>query len=417
MDGPEPLTKARGAEDGEPVGDIRGPEAQGARLREVAWLFLRLGATTFGGPLVHIAMMERESVRRKWVTREQFLDLVGITNLLPGPSSTEMAMHLGHARAGGWGLVVGGACFILPAALITVAFAWAYVAFGKLPETTAILYGTKPVIVAVVAHALWGLGKTALKRRSIMVLAVGSAIACALGAHELLVLALAGLAAAAIGAPPRAKEKSVKEKSAQSNAAMGAQVGAGVIASGALAAGAAPFGLAPLFFTFVKIGSILFGSGYVLLAFLRADLVERLHWMTEGQLLDAVTIGQITPGPLFTTATFIGFVLGGGAGAAVATLGIFLPAFVFVAASGPIVRRIRASARAGAFLDGVNAASLALMAVVAARIAKAAIVDPVTVGLTVVSLAVLLRFRPNATWLIGGGAAIGLLARAAGVHM
>ena len=391
---------------------------RGARLREVAALFFKLGATAFGGPLAHIAMMEREVVRRGWVTRQQFLDLVGVTNLLPGPNSTEMAMHLGHVRAGAPGLVVGGACFILPAAAITLAFAWGYVRFGRLPETAAILYGTKPVIVAVVAQALVNLSRAAVKRRALAAIGLCAAGAAAAGVNEVLVLAAAGLVASVIGGAPRgtaapstpgaARAPEEEKRSLGIGGAVAAQA-----AGAAAAAGAAPFGLAPLFLTFAKAGSILFGSGYVLLAFLRADLVERLRWMTEAQLLDAVTVGQITPGPVFTTATFIGYVLGGGAGAAVATAGIFLPAFVFVAASGPIVRRIRSSARAGALLDGVNVASLALMAVVAARLGKAAIVDPLTAVLAVASLAALLRFKPNATWLILAGAAIGLGARAA----
>lgn len=421
----------------------------GARLREVAALFFRLGATAFGGPLAHIAMMEREVVQRGWVTRSQFLDLVGVTNLLPGPNSTEMSMHLGHARAGTPGLVVGGACFILPAAAITIALAWAYVRFGALPETTAIVYGTKPVIVAVIAHALVRLARAAVKRRWLAVIGIAAAVAVVAGANEILVLAASGLLAAAIGAPaspaspgPGAAPLLIPGAAGTASGAAGtasgaagtagsaasaagtasgagsaAAAGAAGAAVGAGVVGAVPFGLGTLFLTFAKTGSILFGSGYVLLAFLRADLVERLRWMTEAQLLDAVTIGQITPGPVFTTATFIGFVLGGGAGAAAATIGIFLPAFVFVAASGPIVRRIRASARAGAFLDGVNVASLALMAVVAARLGRAAIVDPLTVIAAVAALAVLLRYKPNATWLVLGGAALGLAARAAGVRI
>jgi chromate transporter len=420
-----------------------GDEGGRARLPEVAWLFLRLGATAFGGPLAHIAMMEREVVRRGWVTREDFLDLVGVTHLLPGPNSTEMAMHLGHARAGAPGLVVGGVCFILPAAAITAGLAWAYVHYGRLPETAAILYGTKPVIVAVVAQALVHLGRTAVKRRSLAVIGLAAVIAAVLGVHELIVLAATGLAAAAIGgaptdpkgapadpkgaptAPNRAPDARSPDEKAPSpgEEARSSAFGAGLSAQAALGAGAgaagagvagvaaAPFGLWPLFLTFAKIGSILFGSGYVLLAFLRADLVERQRWLTEAQLLDAVTVGQVTPGPVLSTATFIGYVLGGGAGAAVATLGIFLPAFLVVAASGPVVRRLRASPRARALLDGVNVASLALMAVVTARLGRAAIVDPLTACIAVASLAVLLRFKPNATWLVLAGAAVGLAAR------
>lgn len=402
------------------------PEDRAARLREVAWLFFRLGSTAFGGPLAHIAMMEREVVARGWATREEFLDLVGITNLLPGPNSTEMAIHLGHKRAGAAGLVVAGTCFILPAAAITVALAWVYVRFGALPQTAAVLYGTKPVIVAIVAQALVKLATTAAKRARIAAIGVGAAAAVVLGANEIAVLFAAGLAAAVVGRRPDAGAAKVPgastgEAESGGNESTGADTksarttrNALLFAAGAPAAAAgagAAFGLLPLFVFFVKIGSILFGSGYVLLAFLRADLVDRHHWLTEAQLLDAVTAGQITPGPVFTTATFIGYVLGGGPGAFVATAGIFLPAFVFVAASGPIVSRIRRSARAGAFLDGVNVASLALMAVVAAQLGRAAIVDPLTAILGVASLAVLLRFKPNATWLVLGGALVGLAAK------
>jgi chromate transporter len=402
------------------------PDRSG-RLREVAWLFFRLGATAFGGPLAHIAMMEREVVRRGWVTREEFVDLVGVTNLLPGPNSTEMAIHLGHKRAGAPGLVAAGACFILPAAAITLGLAWAYVRFGQLPETAAVLHGTKPVIVAVVAQALVTLARTAVKRRSLALIGAAAAVAAGLGVNEVLVLLAAGaLATALAGGPPRApsgdlapegtpsSETRVPAPSPADPRGPGRKLNALLFAAGPAAAGTAlPFGLWPLFLVFLKIGSVLFGSGYVLLAFLRADLVDRLHWMTEAQLLDAVTAGQVTPGPVFTTATFIGYVLGGGAGALAATVGIFLPAFVFVAASGPIVARVRRSVRARGFLDGVNVASLALMAVVTARLGKAAIVDPLSAVVAVASAAVLLRFRPNATWLVLAGAAIGLLARAA----
>ncbi|MEZ4297236.1 MAG: chromate efflux transporter [Polyangiaceae bacterium] len=395
------------------------------RLRELAGLFLWLGATAFGGPLAHIAMMEREVVvRRRWMTRVQFVDLIGVTNLLPGPNSTEMAMHVGHVRAGVPGLLVAGGSFILPAAAITIAFAWAYVRYGALPETAAILYGTKPVIVAVVAQALVKLARAAVKRSALAVLAVGAAVAAALGVHEVAVLAAAGALSMLLGGGPSMRgeqrgaggadgEPGARKREGLAAQAAGASAAVGSGAAVGVAAGA-KVGLGPLFLVFAKTGGMLFGSGYVLLAFLRADLVERLHWMTEAQLLDAVTVGQVTPGPVFTTATFVGFVLAGAAGAAVATVGIFTPAFVFVGASGPIVRRVRASRRAGAFLDGVNVASLALMAVVAARLGKAAIVDPITAAAALVSLAVLLRFKPNATWLVLGGALLGLAARALG---
>ncbi|RKG48673.1 chromate efflux transporter [Corallococcus sp. AB011P] len=370
-------------------------------LGEVARVFLRLGLTAFGGPAAHIAMMEDEVVRRRaWLPREEFLDLLGATNLIPGPNSTELAIHLGHRRAGWPGLLVAGACFIVPAMLLTLAAAWAYVRFGTLPQAGALLYGVKPVILAVVLQALWGLGKTALTTRPRAIVAVGAAVASALGVNELLILALAGGSLAAwlhLRSAP----------APTSMLALSPLALHGVTAVTATAS--APFSLGGLFLFFLKVGSVLFGSGYVLLAFLRADLVERWGWLTEAQLLDAVAVGQFTPGPVFTTATFIGYLVGGVPGAGLATLGIFLPAFVFVALSGPLVPRLRRSRTAGAVLDGVNAASLALMAVVTWQLGRAALVDGWTVALAVLGAVLLLRWRVNSAWLVLGGAAVGLL--------
>jgi chromate transporter len=363
-------------------------------LRELAALFLRLGATAFGGPAAHIAMMEDEVVRRRgWLTREEFLDLLGATHLIPGPNSTEMAIHVGHRRAGFPGLVVAGACFIVPATLIVSAIAWAYVRFGRLPAAEGLLRGVKPVVIAVVAQALYGFARTAVKTVPLGLVAVGAAVAAAAGVHELLLLAVGAVAAARLA---HARRVQLPLLAVLPPLAVGA-------------AAAVPFSVSSLFLVFLKIGSVLYGSGYVLLAFLRSDLVERLGWLSERQLLDAVAVGQVTPGPVFTTATFVGYLLAGGTGAAVATLGIFLPAFVFVALSGPLVRRVRSSPVAGAFLDGVNVASLALMAVVSVQLARAAITDVWTGALAVASAVLLLRFRVNSSWLVLGGAAIGLL--------
>jgi chromate transporter len=368
-------------------------------LGELAWLFARLGCTAFGGPAAHIAMMEDEVVRRRgWLTRERLLDLIGAANVVPGPTSTELAIHIGHDRAGWPGLIVAGACFILPAVAIVLAIAWAYVRFGALPAIGGVLYGVKPVVIAVVAQALWGLGRSAVK--SVWLGAVGlAALAASLaGTDELVVLAAAG-AAVALGraslrrtAPPAAGWAPLSLAGAATGTATGT---------------ATAVGLGPLFWVFLKIGTVLFGSGYVLLAFLRSDLVERLHWLTEAQLLDAVAVGQVTPGPVFTTATFVGYVLGGGGGAAVATLGIFLPAFVFVAISGPLVIRIRNSPSAGAVLDGVNVASLGLMAAVALELGRAAVVDVPTVAIAGAGAVALIRYRLNSAWLVLGGAVVG----------
>ena len=348
--------------------------------------------------------MEEEVVRRRgWLTREAFLDYLGATNLIPGPNSTELAIHIGQGRAGWLGLLVAGTCFILPAAVVVTALAWAYVRLGALPAVAGVLYGVKPVVIAVIVQALWALGRTALKSRGLVVLATVATLAAALGVHELAILALAG-AVMALGTRllDGAKMGMTGAIALTGSAAAGTATGAAAVA---------PFGLWPLFAVFLKIGAVLFGSGYVLLAFLRADLVQRLGWLTERQLLDAVAVGQITPGPVFTTATFIGYVLGGTPGAVVATVGIFLPAFVFVALSSPLVPRLRRSATAGAVLDGVNVASLALMAVVTWELGRAALVDPLTIVTAVVSVVLLVHFRINSAWLVLGGAVVGLMLR------
>ena len=367
-------------------------------LREVVTVFLRLGVVAFGGPAAHIAMMREELVRRRrWVTDERFLDLLGITNLIPGPNSTEMAIHLGYVRAGAWGLIAGGACFIVPAMLIVMALAWAYVRYGALPVTAAMLWGVKPVIIVIVVQAMWALGRTAI--RGPIALALGLAIAALAltGVHELALLFGAGV----LNVVARLRRRA----SVAMLALLAGTVPAEVAAASAAVASVS---LSTLTLTFVKIGAVLYGSGYVLLAFLRADFVERLGWLSEGQLLDAVAVGQFTPGPVFTTATFIGYVLAGWSGAVLATVAIFLPSFVFVAASHPLLPRLRGSPRAAAFLDGVNVAALGLMAAVAWQLGRAAIVDVTSAVIALASAVALLRYRVNSAWLVGGGALIGL---------
>jgi chromate transporter len=366
-------------------------------LRELAWVFGKLGCTAFGGPAVHIAMMEDEVVRRRrWMTHARFLDLVGASNLIPGPSSTELAIHVGHVRGGWPGLVVAGACFILPAVAIVTAIAWAYVRFGALPAVAGVLYGVKPVIIAVVVQALWNLGRTAVTSFAVGALGLAALAASLAGVHELIVLAAAG-AVLAIG----------RGTVGRTDGQAASWWPAPLLGATTTAVATTTFGLWPLFLVFLKVGSVLFGSGYVLIAFLRGDLVLRLHWLTEAQLLDAVAVGQVTPGPVFTTATFIGYVLGGGGGAAVATLGIFVPAFVFVAISGPLVPRIRRSPVAGAVLDGVNVGSLALMAAVTLQLGRTAIVDVPTAVLAAIGAVVLIKYRPSSAWLALGGAVVG----------
>jgi chromate transporter len=369
---------------------------QKTSLRELAAFFLRLGTTAFGGPAAHIAIMEDELVRRRrWLSRESFLDLLGASNLIPGPSSSELAIHIGYLRAGWLGLVVAGICFILPAAAIVGALAWLYVHFGRLAAASAILYAAKPVVIAVVLQALWGLGKTAVKTTFLGLIGVCALVAAFLGLHPLMLLLFAGLAAMLMAFR-------------RSNlTASGMAVS--IIGLGGAGASLASFSLGSLFLVFLKIGAVVFGSGYVLLAFLRADLVVHRGWLTDSQLIDAVAVGQLTPGPVFTTATFVGYLLGGLPGSVVATMGIFLPAFLLVAASGPLLPRIRRSKIAGAFLDGVNVGSLALMAYVSWQLGRASLVDWITVALAIVSAAALFRWRVNSAWLILGGALVGIV--------
>jgi chromate transporter len=375
----------------------RGPTS----LWTLCLLFLRLGATAFGGPAAHIAMMEDEVVRRRrWMTQNEFLDLLGAANLIPGPNSTELAIHIGHRQAGWRGLLVAGISFILPAMLIVMVFAWAYVRYGSLPQVAGVLYGVKPVIIVIVLQALWSLGRTAVKSTFLAFVAAASLALTLFRVHELLVLLAAGVVVALTRLTWRRLKRSVQLSVSASPLMLLLQTSAAVTA---------PFGMWALFLFFLKVGAVLYGSGYVLLAFIRADLVERWHWLTETQLLDAIAVGQVTPGPVFTTATFVGYVLGGTQGALVATLGIFLPAFFFVAVSGPLVPRIRKSPVAGAFLDGVNVAALALMLVVTYQLGRTAIVDLTTIALALTSALLLFRFRVNSAWLIPGGAIVGLL--------
>ncbi len=375
-------------------------------MRELALVFLRLGTTAFGGPAAHIAMMENELVRRRnWLTREELLDLVGAAGLIPGPSSTEVALYIGYRRAGWRGLLLGGLCFIMPAALMVTAIAWAYVRFGRLPAVSGVLYGIKAVIIAIVVQALVAFGRTAIKSRWLLLLGACAAAANALGASPVLVLAAAGLVRA-LGVIAR-RPKSGAAASFWPVGITG--VSSLSAAGGAAASAAAPVSIVKLFLVFLKIGAVVFGSGYVLLAFLRSDLVQSTHWLTEAQLVDAVAVGQFTPGPVFTTATFIGYVVAGVPGAVAATIGIFLPSFLLVAVSGPLIPRLRRSPVAGAFLDGVNVASLALMAVVGVQLGRAAIVDVPTGVLAVLSAAALFRWRINSAWLVLAGGLAGAL--------
>jgi chromate transporter len=387
-------------------------------LRELAFLFLKLGTIAFGGPAAHIAMMRDEVVvRRRWLSDAEFLDLLGATNLIPGPNSTEMAIHIGYLRASWRGLIVAGVCFIAPAAVIVTAIAWAYVEYGTTPEAGGLLYGIKPVILAIVAKALWDLGRTAVKGPWFLVAGAGAMALYLLGVNEILILLGGGAVIMGVvrlrshRATPRVPKPVTRARfPVRLLAPIGLVAGLAVLVVTAAVASGPPGApdLATLFLTFVKIGSVLYGSGYVLLAFLRTDFVLRLGWISDRQLLDAVAVGQITPGPVFTTATFIGYIVGGLPGALAATVGIFLPAFLFVAAVHPWMPRIRSSPRASAFLDGVNVTALGLMAGVLVVLGRAAVVDVSSALLALGAAFLLLRYRINATWLILGGAALGI---------
>lgn len=366
-------------------------------MRELASLFLRLGLTAFGGPAAHIAMMRTEVVeRREWLTQQEFLDLVGASNLIPGPSSTEVAHHIGYLRAGWRGMLLAGACFILPAMLIVLAIAVFYARYHQLPAVAALLYGIKPVVIAIILHALWILGRAAIKNVWLVALAAVVLAAYFLGLNEILLLLGSGILVMVV--------RNFRNLSGV-NTLFNGTLGISALPMFA----AQPFSLATLFLTFLKIGAVMYGSGYVLLAFLRADFVERLGWLTDTQLLDAVAIGQFTPGPLFTTATFIGYLLAGFPGALVATVGIFLPSFILVAVTNPWISRLRESALASAFLDGVNAAAIALMAAVTWQLSRASIMDAPTGLLALAAAFILFRYRVNSAWLVLGGAIAGLL--------
>ena len=364
-------------------------------LWELALLFLKLGTIAFGGPAAHIALMRTEVVQRwRWMDEQEFLDLMGATNLIPGPNSTELAIHVGRMRAGWRGLVVAGSCFILPATLIVLAFAWVYVRYGSTPQVQDLLYGITPVIVAIIIHALWGLLRTAVKGPFLAVVGIAALAFYFLGVSEIPLLFGGALVVLVV--------QNVRQRWSGSATAF---VPLGLLALPSVSAG--PLGI---FLSFLKIGSVLFGSGYVLLAFLRSEFVDP-GLLTDQQLIDAVAVGQFTPGPVFTTATFIGYVLDGVPGALLATVGIFLPAFVFVAITSPFIPRLRNSPALSGILDGVNVVSLALMAGVTWQLGRYAIFDPVSVLIALVTLVLLFATEINPAWLVIGGGAIGLAAR------
>src|SRR5829696_8027191 len=372
----EPTTEdeAIGATGRRPPTPVTPLASQGDGLAEVARVALKLGVTAFGGPAAHIAMLREETVvRRQWLTDAYFLDLVGATNLIPGPNSTEMVIHVGYLRAGWRGLLVAGTLFILPAATIVLVLAWAYVQFGTTPTGEALFYGIKPVVIAVVAQALWGLGRTALRGPLLFGIGAVAATLYLLGFNELIILFGSALVVLLVQAIQRLSPGQLGAAVATPFAGLPLTLLPTLFQTAPV-----PVSLTTLFLTFLKIGSVLYGSGYVLLAFLRNDFVERLGWLSEQQLLDAVAIGQMTPGPVFTTATFAGYLVAGVPGAVLATVGIFLPAFVAVAIINPLVPRLRDLPGVRPVLDGVNVAAIGLMAAVATVLARDAVVDWLT---------------------------------------
>ena len=384
----------------------------GRSLRELASLFTRLGFTAFGGPAAHVAMLHDEVVtRRGWMSEQHFLDLIGATNLIPGPNSTEMVMHVGKERGGWKGLIIAGACFILPAAVLVTILAWAYVTYGATPQGESLLYAVKPVVVVIVLQALIKLGRKAVKSWLLAVIGIGVFALYLLGVNELVLLFGTAVLMliitfirrqfiAALLIPPLSGEWQVSEWRELWRLSLSKPLQ--TIFDGV------PVDLAQLFLIFLKVGAVLYGSGYVLLAFLRNDLVLRLGWLTDQQLVDAIAIGQVTPGPILTTATFIGYVLAGIPGAVVATLGIFLPSFIFVMILNPLVPRMRQSPWTAALLDGVNVAALGLMAGVTLFIGRTAVIDIPTIILALVTVVLLFRFKVSTIWLVLGAAAIGL---------
>jgi chromate transporter len=367
-------------------------------LSELAFVFLKLGTTAFGGPAAHIAMMEDEFVRkRQWITESEFLDRIAAASLIPGPSSTEVAIFIGQVKRGWAGLVIGGCCFIIPAAVLVTLIAAIYARFGSLPQVEGVLYGIKPAVIAIIVQALWSLSRTAIKNKLITAIGVLAIVLSSFGVAPLVVLVVAGI----ISGGAVWFKRQEKLPSAAPFWKFGLLL--------KTAAVAVPVTMIRLFLSFLKIGAMVFGSGYVMLAFLRTEFVDRLHWLTEKQLIDAVAVGQFTPGPVFTTATFIGYLVAGVPGAFSATIGIFLPGFALVALSGRLLPKLRRSVWASATLDGVVVGSLALMAVVAWQLGRAAVVDWLTLVIFIASSIVVLRFRVNSAWVIACAGIIGWL--------
>lgn len=383
-----------------------GQPAAKATSRDLLLVSLKLGFLAFGGPAAHIAMLHEEVVvRRKWITNQHFLDLLGATNLLPGPNSTEMVIHTGYEQSRFRGMLIAGLSFILPASGITLIIAWLYVQYGTTPAATWLLYGVKPVVIAVIVSAIWALGRTAVRTPGLIVLGAAVVALSLLGVNELILLFGSGAIASILHNRERIMGRMSGATSILPVMPAALWSGAAVVS----AATAVPYSPWQLFLLFLRIGATLYGSGYVLIAFIQSDLVDRLGWLTEGQLIDAVAVGQFTPGPVSSTATFVGYVVGGWGGAALATVGIFFPAFLVVAIANPLLARIRTSPWAAGFMDGVNVAAIGLMVAVAWVLGRASIIDPITAALSMGALLALVILRVNSVWLILSGALIGFL--------
>ena len=373
------------------------------RLRELARLFLRLGSTAFGGPAAHIALMRHEVVvEREWIDDREYGQLIGLANLVPGPNSTEVAMHVGRVRAGWRGLLVAGLTFILPAFLMMLGLAWFYVHYGTRPRFESALAGVSAVVVVLIVQAILQLSRSSLRSAVTIAVALVALLAAIVSVHELVILVVGGLVTFLVW---RFRARG----STPGPGVFLVTLGSVLHDVGPVAATVGPVMLAPLFLVFLEIGAVLYGSGYVLYAFLESQLVHQRHWITEHQLVDAIAMGQLTPGPVFTTATFIGFLVRGVPGAIVATVGIFLPAFLFVGATDVVVRRLRDSAAFHAFLSGVVAASIALMVWVAATLADRTYVDVGTIAVGTAAATLLVLRRPHPAWLLLGGALAGIL--------
>lgn len=369
-----------------------GPMSRKNELKEIAQLFFKLGCIAFGGPAAHIAMMEEEVVhRRKWMSREHFLDLVGATNLIPGPNSTEMTMHCGHERAGWKGLFVAGSCFIFPAVVITSVFAWAYVEYGQLPKVEPFIYGIKPAVIAIIAMAAFRLGKRAVRNSELALLGLATTIACLAGINEIAALFGCGI----LGLASYFIKKRTNYLTAFTPFLI-FQIASSVKVTSV-----------KIFLTFLKVGAILYGSGYVLFAFLDLELVE-MGWLTRQELIDAVAVGQFTPGPVLSTATFIGWQMNGISGAFAATLGIFLPSFLFVLLLNPLIPKMRRSKAISAFLDAVNVAAVALIIAVCIEMGMDSITDWRTIAIVLMSLLAVFVFKKvNSAFIVLGGAVLG----------